>query len=86
MQLAVHQGGTDYQKYGADWSEDPQDTLGAFDAFQYIMYWSDRPAMELVAGLVLHNFFSRFPNIRVVWPSRDRSGCRTSSARWITRS
>ena len=40
VQLAVHQGGTDYQKYGADWSENPQDTLGTFDAFQYIMYWS----------------------------------------------
>ena len=66
VQLAVHQGGTDYQKYGADWSEDPNDTLGTFDAFQYIMYWSDRPAMELVAGLVLHSFFTRFPNIRVV--------------------
>jgi predicted TIM-barrel fold metal-dependent hydrolase len=66
VQLAVHQGGTDYQKYGADWSENPDDTLGTFDAFQYIMYWSDRPAMELVAGLILHTFFSRFPNIRVV--------------------
>ncbi len=65
VQLAVHQGGTDYQKYGADWSEDPEDTLGNFDAFQYIMYWSDRPAMELVAGLILHSFFQRFPNIRV---------------------
>jgi predicted TIM-barrel fold metal-dependent hydrolase len=65
VRLAVHQGGTDYQKYGADWSENPEETLGTFNAFQYIMYWSDRPAMELVAGLILHSFFSRFPNIRV---------------------
>jgi len=67
VQLAVHQGGTDYQKYGADWSEDPEETLGQFDAFQYVMYWSDRPAMELVAALILHSFFERFPNIRVVF-------------------
>jgi predicted TIM-barrel fold metal-dependent hydrolase len=64
VQIAVHQGGTDYQKYGADWSEDPEESLGTFDAFQYVMYWSDRPAMELVAGLILHSFFERFPNVR----------------------
>lgn len=66
VRLAIHQGGTDYQKYGADWSENPHDTLGSFDAFQYVMYWSDRPAMETVAGLILHSFFTRFPHIRVV--------------------
>ena len=63
--LAVHLGGTDYQKYGADWSEDPDLTFGDFTAFQWMMYWGDRPAMELTAGLILHNFFGRFPNINV---------------------
>ena len=48
--LAVHLGGTDYQKYGADWSEDPDAVFGDFDAFQWMMYWGDRPAMELTAG------------------------------------
>jgi predicted TIM-barrel fold metal-dependent hydrolase len=65
VRLAVHLGGTDYQKYGADWSEDPEAVFGDFDAFQWMMYWGDRPAMELTAGLILHNFFGRFPNIRV---------------------
>jgi predicted TIM-barrel fold metal-dependent hydrolase len=64
--LTAHLGGTDYQKYGADWSEDPELTFGDFDAFQWMMYWGDRPAMELVAGLILHNLFGRFPNIRVL--------------------
>ena len=63
--VAVHLGGTDYQKYGADWSEDPDAVFGDFDAFQWVMYWGDRPAQELAAALVLHNFFGRFPNIRV---------------------
>ena len=63
--LTVHLGGTDYQKYGADWSEDPELTFGDFTAFQWMMYWGDRPAMELTAGLILHNFFGRFPNINV---------------------
>ncbi|HEX5268498.1 MAG TPA: amidohydrolase family protein [Acidimicrobiales bacterium] len=65
VRVAVHLGGTDYQKYGADWSEDPAAVFGDFDAFQWVMYWGDRPAQELAAGLVLHNFFGRFPNIRV---------------------
>ena len=65
IRLAVHLGGTDYQKYGADWSEDPEAVFGDFDAFQWMMYWGDRPAMELTAGLILHNFFGRFPNIKV---------------------
>jgi predicted TIM-barrel fold metal-dependent hydrolase len=63
--LTAHLGGTDYQKYGADWSEDPELTFGDFTAFQWMMYWGDRPAMELTAGLILHNFFGRFPNINV---------------------
>ena len=65
IRLAVHLGGTDYQKYGADWSENPEAVFGDFDAFQWMMYWGDRPAMELTAGLILHNFFGRFPNIKV---------------------
>ena len=65
LRLTVHLGGTDYQKYGADWSEDPEAVFGDFDAFQWMMYWGDRPAMELTAGLILGNFFGRFPNIKV---------------------
>ena len=37
-------GGTDYQKGGSDWSEDPETVFGDFDAFQWVMYWGDRPA------------------------------------------
>ena len=61
----MHLGGTDYQKYGADWSEDPSSVFGDFDAFQWVMYWGDRPAMELTAALILQNFFGRYPNIKV---------------------
>ena len=49
--VSTHLGGTDYQKYGADWSEDPTATFGQFDAFQWMMYWGDRPAMEFTAGI-----------------------------------
>ncbi len=63
--VAVHLGGTDYQKYGADWSEDPDITFGQFDAFQWMMYWGDRPAIELTSAAILHNLFGRFPQIRI---------------------
>lgn len=66
IRYAVHLGGTDYQKYGDDWSYDPDVTFGDFDAFQWVMYWGDRPAAELTAALILHNFFGRFPNIKVL--------------------
>ena len=63
--VVTHLGATDYQKYGADWSEDPEDVLGDFDALQWVLYWGDRPAMETVAAMVLHNLFGRFPNLKV---------------------
>jgi predicted TIM-barrel fold metal-dependent hydrolase len=63
--VTIHLGGTDYQKYGSDWSEDPDVVFGDFDAFQWVMYWGDRPAMETVGAMVLHNLFGRFPNLRV---------------------
>ena len=65
IHLTCHLGGTDYQKYGADWSEDPEAVFGDFDAFQWMHYWGDRTAMELTSALILHNFFGRFPNMRV---------------------
>ncbi len=65
LRLCVHLGATDYQKYSADWSEDADLTFGQFSNFQWVMYWGDRPAMELTAALILQDFFGRFPNIKV---------------------
>ena len=64
--VCVHLGPSLYQRAGALWSEDPEVTFGDFDAFQWAMYWGDRPAMELTAGMILHNLFGRFPNVRVL--------------------
>lgn len=65
MRVVTHVGPTDYAKYGADLSEDPDAVFGEFDALQYALYWGDRPAMETVATLILHCLFERFPRIRV---------------------
>jgi hypothetical protein len=76
VRVCTHVGPTDYQKYGADFSEDPDAVLRDFDAFQWALYWGDRPAMDTVASLILHGFFARFPNVRVCLSSRARCGCR----------
>jgi predicted TIM-barrel fold metal-dependent hydrolase len=64
--VAVHLNGAGYQKYGADWGEDPKAKYSEYNAFQWISYWSDRPIMETVAAMVFHNLFGRFPNIKVL--------------------
>jgi predicted TIM-barrel fold metal-dependent hydrolase len=65
VRVATHLGPTDYVKQGADWSEDPEAVLRDLDALQWVLYWGDRPAMETVAGMILHNLFGRFPNVHV---------------------
>ncbi len=64
--IATHVGPTDYAKYGADLSEDPDAVLGDFDALQYALYWGDRPAMDTVATMILHGLFERFERLRVL--------------------
>ncbi|HEX5586663.1 MAG TPA: amidohydrolase family protein [Acidimicrobiia bacterium] len=64
--IAVHLGGGNYQKHGADWSENPDDQYHQFDAFQWVAYWSDRPIMDTVTAMMFHNFFGRFPNTKVL--------------------
>lgn len=66
MRLVSHLSSTDYAKYGADWSEDPNTPFGDFNAFQWMQYWGDRPAIDLTSSLILQNFFGRYPNIRVL--------------------
>ena len=50
VRIAVHLGGSAYQKYGADWGEDPNAKYSEYNAFQWISYWSDRPIMETVSA------------------------------------
>jgi predicted TIM-barrel fold metal-dependent hydrolase len=64
VRVATHVGPTDYAKYGADLSEDPDAVLRDFDGLQWALYWGDRPAMETVASTIMHGLFGRFPNLR----------------------
>jgi predicted TIM-barrel fold metal-dependent hydrolase len=65
VRVATHVGPTDYAKYGADLSEDPNAVLRDFDGLQWALYWGDRPAMETVASTIMHDLFGRFPKVRI---------------------
>jgi predicted TIM-barrel fold metal-dependent hydrolase len=64
LRVATHVGPTDYQKYGGDLSEDPEAVLRDFGGLQWALFWGDRPAMDSVASLIMHNLFGRFPKLR----------------------
>jgi predicted TIM-barrel fold metal-dependent hydrolase len=66
VRVAVHLNGAGYQRYGADWGEDPDAKYSDYNAFQWVSYWSDRPIMETVTAMMFHNLFGRFPNIKVL--------------------
>ena len=56
---------TFYGRQGHEWDEE-EVMLGDMDALQWVLYYGDRPAYELVAAAVLQGLFARFPNIRLL--------------------
>jgi predicted TIM-barrel fold metal-dependent hydrolase len=64
--VAVHLAGANYQRYGADWGEDPNAKYSEYNAFQWVSYWSDRPITETITAMMFHNLFGRFPNVKVL--------------------
>ena len=50
----------------AAWGEDPETPYPRYDAFQWTMYWSDRPIMEMTAAMIFHDLFGRFPKVKVL--------------------
>ena len=69
--MTFHLGNSGYQeRYSGDWGEYPDpdglhgDTPGR-SAFQWTMFYRDRPIMETICNLIYNNLFGRFPNVRV---------------------
>jgi len=56
---------TFYGRQGREWDEE-EVMLGDMDALQWVLYYGDRPAYEMVAAAVLQGLFARFPNIRLL--------------------
>ena len=56
---------TRYGAQGEEWNE-PEAMLGDMDAFQWVFYYGDRPAMETVGAAILQGWFERFPSMRLL--------------------
>jgi predicted TIM-barrel fold metal-dependent hydrolase len=56
---------TFYGRQGFEWDEE-EVMLGDMNAFQWVMYYGDRPAYETVAAAILQGVFARFPNIMLL--------------------
>ena len=56
---------TRYGVQGLDWNEE-EVMLGDMDAFQWVFYYGDRPAMETVGAAILQGWFARFPKMQLL--------------------
>jgi predicted TIM-barrel fold metal-dependent hydrolase len=48
------------------WSEEARPNAWNISAFQWTVSYGDRPIMDTVASMVLHNLFGRFPGLQVM--------------------
>jgi predicted TIM-barrel fold metal-dependent hydrolase len=66
IRLATHLASvTRYASQGLEWNEE-EVMLGDMDAFQWVFYYGDRPAMETVGAAILQGWFERFPNMKLL--------------------
>ena len=56
---------TRYGAAGLEWSEE-EVMLGDMNAFQWVFYYGDRPAMETVGAAILQGWFARFPKMQLM--------------------
>jgi len=66
LRVAVHLHGKARHEGMAGWGEDDTTPYPRYDAFQWTMWWSDRPIMEMSAAMVFHQLFERFPKVKVL--------------------
>jgi predicted TIM-barrel fold metal-dependent hydrolase len=64
--VGLHIGESGYNElYSTAWGEDPNPESHMQSALQWTSFYGDRPIMDTIAAMVLHNLFGRFPNVRV---------------------
>jgi predicted TIM-barrel fold metal-dependent hydrolase len=62
--VVLHGCDSGYQRLMPDWSEDPEANAdGGYSALQQYMFFIERPVSDMLAAMLLHNLFGRFPNI-----------------------
>lgn len=67
LTVAFHISESGYNElYSTAWGEEPNPTSHQQSAFQWTFFYGDRPIMETVGALILHNLFGRFPGLKVL--------------------
>ena len=67
LKLIFHIGFEGFAElYCAHWGEDPNRHIGQYSALQHYMCLGDRPIVDAIAALILHNLFGRFPGIELL--------------------
>jgi predicted TIM-barrel fold metal-dependent hydrolase len=65
--VVFHVGNSGYQdSVGPGWSERGDRPVQFWSPLQWLLCHTERPIVDTLAALVLHNLFGRFPGIRVV--------------------
>jgi predicted TIM-barrel fold metal-dependent hydrolase len=64
--VACHSSESGYNAILAPyWSENPDPGFHGMSAFQWTNFFGDRPIMDTLSAMILHNLFGRFPTLRV---------------------
>ena len=65
--VAFHISEAGYNEaFSTAWGAEANPSSHRQSAFQWTFFYGDRPIMETMGALVLHNLFGRFPDLRVV--------------------
>lgn len=67
LAVAYHVGESGYNEMmSVHWGEKANPSSHSQSAFQWTNFYGDRPIMDTMSALILHNLFGRFPHLRVV--------------------
>jgi predicted TIM-barrel fold metal-dependent hydrolase len=65
--VASHSSESGYNElFSSYWSETPNPDCHEQSAFQWTNFFGDRPIMDTLSAMVLHNLFGGFPGLRVI--------------------
>jgi predicted TIM-barrel fold metal-dependent hydrolase len=67
LAVVYHIGEAGYlDRYSVDWGEEANPKSYARSAFQWASFFGDRPIMDTLSALILHNLFGRYPEVKVL--------------------
>lgn len=67
LAVVYHIGDSGYlDRYSVDWGEEANPRTYVRSAFQWACFFGDRPIMDTLSALILHNLFGRYPDIKVL--------------------